>query len=436
MLSKASLSSLVLLLSATLTRSMPLELDSLDALEHELDVRTTLPSIDCSGKRTGIHFTDNSACQIPVIGQDPMAHCPQSGILVDPSMTHISADYPTYPTIQKAIDSIQSDRRKYTIVVMAGTYNETLNITRVAPLTILGQTYDPLDQKKNLVKVIGGTANYAGRYTDNAFSASLTVAPNLNASLTGAGPTGFNVSADTPFGNTDFRVYNIDFSNQEFEQANGPALAISISRANAGLYFCGFYSYQDTVYIGKLGNAYFYKNEIAGQTDFLYGFGTAYISNSKLLMRSCGGGVTAWKGTNTTFANKYGVYISSSDLVASNATIAAKMVGKCALGRPWNALHRSVFMDCYMDASIKPQGYIPWSSQPVPETLMGEYGTYGQGWNPSGRMLTQLSNGVPLVMTTELDDNTVKPYRKPEDVFITPDGKSNIGWIDTQFYAW
>jgi hypothetical protein len=25
------------------------------------------------------------------------------------------------------------------------------------------------------------------------------------------------------------------------------------------------------VYVGKLGNAYFYRNEIAGQTDFFYG---------------------------------------------------------------------------------------------------------------------------------------------------------------------
>lgn len=61
----------------------------------------------------------------------------------------------------------------------------------------------------------------------------------------------------------------------------------------------------EQVYIGKLGNAYFYKNEIAGQTDFLYGFGTAWIQSSLLTLRNCGGGITAWKGTNTTFVNKY-----------------------------------------------------------------------------------------------------------------------------------
>ncbi|KAF3124349.1 hypothetical protein TWF225_004029 [Orbilia oligospora] len=423
MLSKAYLSSLCLLLAVPFSRTLPVELET----------RTTLPA-GCYGKRTGIHFTTYSACQIP--SNDPMAHCPQSAVLVDPSMTHISNDYPTYPTIQQAIDSIPNNNRRYTILVMAGTYHEQLNVTRAAPLSIIGQTYDPLDHSKNLVTVIGGTANYNSRYTDNAFTSTLTVAPNLNASLTGSGPTGFAVPEGTPFGNIDFRVYNINFRNTEFDISNGPALAISVSRANAGLYYCGFYSYQDTVYIGKLGNAYFFQNEIAGQTDFLYGFGTAYISNSKLLMRSCGGGVTAWKGTNTTFENKYGVYIASSDLVAANSTIAATMKGKCALGRPWNNLHRSIFMDTYMDASIRPVGYITWSSIPIPPALLGEYGTYGPGWDPVGRNTTQNQAGVPTVMTTQLTDAQVKKFRKPEDVFITEQGKKNIDWIDEQFYAW
>jgi pectinesterase len=73
------------------------------------------------------------------------------------------------------------------------------------------------------------------------------VAPNLNASLTGSGNTGFPVPPDTPFGNIDFRVYNIDFRNVYAELGVGPSLAVSVSRANAGFYFSGFYSYQDTV---------------------------------------------------------------------------------------------------------------------------------------------------------------------------------------------
>lgn len=88
---------------------------------------------------------------------------------------------------------------------------------------------------------------------------------------------------------------------------------------------------------------------MAGQTDFLYGFGTLFIENSSLLLRNCGGGITAWKGTNTTFTNKYGVYISDSQLLAANSSIAPVIKDKCSLGRPWNALHRSLYINTYFD---------------------------------------------------------------------------------------
>jgi hypothetical protein len=48
---------------------------------------------------------------------------------------------------------------------------------------------------------------------DNAYTSTLTVAPNLNASLTGSGPTGFAVPPGTPFGCVDFRTYNLNFIN-------------------------------------------------------------------------------------------------------------------------------------------------------------------------------------------------------------------------------
>ncbi len=90
--------------------------------------------------------------------------------------------------------------------------------------------------------------------------------------------------------------------------------------------------------MGKLGNAYFYENEIAGQTDFMYGFGTAWVQSSRLSMRSCGGGITAWKGTNTSFVNKYGIYIHDSNVQKANSSLS--IAGKCALGRPWVSDHR------------------------------------------------------------------------------------------------
>jgi len=180
-------------------------------------------------------------CQAPTT--NTLDGCPSNTILV--SQTNYSNI--SFTTIQSAIESLPEDSSFWTILVEPGNYTEQLNITRVGPLTILGQTRNPSEQGKNLVTVYWAAANVNVSYPDNAYTSVLTVAPTLEASLTGSGPTGYPVPAGTPFGNIDFRAYNIDFRNVFSEASVGPSLAVSVSRANAGFYRCGFYSYQDTV---------------------------------------------------------------------------------------------------------------------------------------------------------------------------------------------
>ena len=244
--------------------------------------------------RTICTSTTIELCQYPT--NSVLQGCPNGTIVVGSNSTQSQ-----FSTIQSAIDSLPNNTMTYSILVLAGNYTEQLNITRQGPVRLLGQTRNSSDHTQNLVTIFWASAKgKRSNLIDNAFTSVLIVAPTLNASLTGASPTGFNVPPDTPFGNLDFRAYNIDFRNVFAQQAAGPSLAISISRANAGFYHCGIYSYQDTVYIGHLGNTYIYGGEIAGQTDFLYGFGTAWVERTKLLLRGCKGGIIAWKGTNTT----------------------------------------------------------------------------------------------------------------------------------------
>lgn len=120
-----------------------------------------------------------------------------------------------FKTIQSAILSLPQDNTSQSILIYPGTYTEQVNITRPGPLTLLGVTSSPNSRTGNTVKVLWraatGTAEAGTR--DNAFTATLTVAPNLDAALTGSGPTGYQIPPNTPFGNVDFRAYNIDFSN-------------------------------------------------------------------------------------------------------------------------------------------------------------------------------------------------------------------------------
>lgn len=83
-------------------------------------------------------------------------------------------------------------------------------------------------------------------------------------------------------------------------------------------------------------------------------------------------------------------------------------------------------MESYFDASIKPEGYIPWgTTDPRTNnyTFMAVYNDRGPGWTP-----TQMAaSGVTYV----LNETAVEPYRNPVDVFQTEGGKNGfISWID------
>ncbi len=178
-------------------------------------------------------------CQYPT--PDPLEGCATGTILVSRTIPG------AFSTIQSAIDSLQNGSSHATILVSGGNYTEQLNITRKAPLTLVGQTACATTQNQNLVTVYWSAANVNASYSDNAFTSVLTVAPNLNASLTGSGPWGFSVPSDTPLGCDDFKVYNIDFRNIFSEYSVGPSLALSTGRSNTSFYQAGFYSLQDTV---------------------------------------------------------------------------------------------------------------------------------------------------------------------------------------------
>ncbi|KAF2153825.1 carbohydrate esterase family 8 protein [Myriangium duriaei CBS 260.36] len=358
-----------------------------------------------------------ASCQAPTA--KPLDGCPDGTLLVGPSSQ--------FRTVQSAILSLPNNTHPYTILIQPGNYTEQVNITRPGPVTLLGVTSQPNSATNNLVKIIWHNATgtpSTGTY-DNLFTSVLTVAPSQNASATGSGPSGTPVTPGTPFGNTDFRAYNIDLINAYLPYSAGPSLALSVSYANAGLYYCGIYSYQDTIYIGKLGSSYISNSIVGGQTDFLYGFGTLWIQSSTLQLRGCGGGITAWKGTNTTFVNHYGAYIHDSCVEKANSTL--NITKQCALGRPWNAGHRSIFANCDLDDSIRDSGYIQWSATDPrlgPNLTMAEYHDYGAGFNLTGRLAANI--------TKLLTPAQYAPYDTPAKVFEYPfTGKfGNTAWID------
>lgn len=186
---------------------------------------------------------------------NPLEGCPTGTIFVSQNDTRAH-----FTSIQSAIQSLPNNSVHYYILIGAGNYVEQLNVTRSAPLYLLGQSNLPSQGKtyaadvdynrtaQNDVQIWWNDANIGNvLLSDNVYTGVLTIGPTLNATLTGSGTTGFPVPEGTPFGTRDFRAYNIDFRNEFVPYSDGPALALGVSSANAGFYSCGFYSWQDTV---------------------------------------------------------------------------------------------------------------------------------------------------------------------------------------------
>lgn len=123
--------------------------------------------------------------------------------------------------------------------------------------------------------------------------------------------------------------------------------------------------------------------------------------------------------------NYQGVYIHDSTVQKANSSL--QITGICALGRPWNAGHRSIFANSYLDDSIIPSGYIPWGTTDPRQgsnTTMAEYNNYGPGWNATGRAQANI--------TVVMDNKKYAPYSSLEKVFQYPfSGEfGNTAWID------
>ncbi|KAG9126738.1 hypothetical protein FRC07_002145 [Ceratobasidium sp. 392] len=329
----------------------------------------------------------------------PLNGCPNGTVYVSPTDARAS-----YKSVQQAVEATGDTSGSAYILVGQGRYFGTVNVTRQGPLTLLGELTSA-SSTFNTVEIWNNIYVQPGQ--DNAVTPVLVVAPSFNASLIGSGPTG--APLQPLFGSVDFKAYNLNVSNLSGNYSLGPALATDISYANASFYGCNFKGWQDTWYTGRNGSTYVVGGAVYGQTDYLFGFGTAWFEKVTLANRACGGGITAWKGTNLTDApgNHYGVYVANSRIIRSpdaNATTITD--GKCFLGRPWNDLATTVYLNTSMDASVAAQGFTPWGgARPtiLNTTFYAEYNSTGPGFNASKRLPAE-----HILVSTETTDFTVE----------------------------
>ncbi|BAF23854.1 pectinesterase [Oryza sativa Japonica Group] len=271
-----------------------------------------------------------------------------------------------YTTVSAAVDAAPTESAsRYVIYVKKGVYKETVDIKKKKwNLMLVGDGMG--------VTVISGHRNYVDGYTTFR---SATVAVN------GKG----------------FMARDVTFENTAGPSKH-QAVALRCDSDLSVFYRCGFEGYQDTLYAHSLRQ--FYRDcRVSGTVDFVFGNAAAVFQNCTLAARlplpDQKNSVTAQgrlDGNMTTgFAFQFCNVTADDDLQRALAgggnQSSAAAVTQTYLGRPWKQYSRVVFMQSYIGAVVRPEGWLAWDGQFALDTLYyGEYMNTGPGAGVGGRV--------------------------------------------------
>ncbi|CAA7055867.1 unnamed protein product [Microthlaspi erraticum] len=254
----------------------------------------------------------------------------------------------THKTVGEALlaASLASSGGRTVIHLKAGTYNEIIRIpTKQKNVMLVG------DGKGKTV-IVGSRSNRGGYSTYN----TATVA---------AMGEGF-IARDITFVNS---------AGPKSEQA----VALRVGADKSVVYRCSVEGYQDSLYTHSK-RQFYRETDITGTVDFIFGNSAVVFQSCNIVARKPLPGqrnfVTA-QGRSHSEQNT-GISIQNCRITAQSMTF---------LGRPWKEYSRTVVMQSFLDGSIHPSGWSPWSGGFGLKTLFyGEFGNSGPGSSISGRV--------------------------------------------------
>lgn len=256
-----------------------------------------------------------------------------------------------FTKVQDAIDAVPHLRNNRTIIfIKKGTYKEKLSL----PSTKTNITFIGEDVKETILTY----DDYASK--KNSFGEDIGTS-----------------------GSSSFFIYGDGFEarNITFENSSGPvgqAVAVRVDGDKVKFENCRFLGYQDTLYPHGTKSRQYYKNcYIEGTVDFIFGWSTVVFDNCEIFCKS-GGYVTA---ASTEQGTEYG-FVFRNCRITSNAE-----ANSFYLGRPWRNYAKTVFINCYLDQHIKPEGWHNWGKPEAEQTAYyAEYNNSGPGYVPAKRV--------------------------------------------------
>ncbi|KAL4183929.1 hypothetical protein AMTRI_Chr11g100730 [Amborella trichopoda] len=275
--------------------------------------------------------------------------------------------------VQDAVDGAPDyGKGKYVIYIKEGVYGE---VVRVGV------------SKRNLVFVGDGIGKTVITGSMNAQQPGVST---YNTATVGINGDGF-MARDITFENTAGPN-----SHQAVALRSDSDLSIFLN--------CEFLGNQDTLYAHSMRQ--FYKScRIEGNVDFIFGNSATFFQDCIILVRPRqlkpeSGETNAVTAQGRTDPAQITGFVFENCLVNGTQEYMGyyykkPKAHKTYLGRPWKQYSRTIFVRCYMDVLITPEGWLPWSGDFALSTLYyGEYGNSGPGANLSGRV--PWSSQIPL----------------------------------------
>ncbi|HET7115510.1 MAG TPA: pectinesterase family protein [Hanamia sp.] len=255
-----------------------------------------------------------------------------------------------YKTVQEAINAVTNYNNIPTVIfIRNGIYKEKLR----------------LDTSKINVYMVGESVSNTILTYDDFASKKDSSGNNIGTS-----------------GSASFFIYGSGFhaENITFQNSAGPvgqAVAVRVTGDRAVFRNCRFLGFHDTLYTHGIGREYYYECYIEGTVDFIFGAATAIFDHCTIFGKAGGFYTTA----STPKTRKFGYVFLHCKITGSAPP------GSFYLGRPWRPFAKTVFIECEMDKTVKPEGWYNWDNPENEKTAFyAEYKSYGPGANPSSRV--------------------------------------------------
>jgi len=260
-----------------------------------------------------------------------------------------------YTTVQAAFEAVPDNYTgTYTIFVKNGIYKEK----------------DSLASTKENVVLEG----------ENRDSTIITF--DSYANITGGTSTSQSVAIDA----SDFTAINITFQNTYKNDGSAPnqqAVALRVNGDRQAYYNCKLLGYQDTYYTwGGAGAGRIYMKDcyIEGSVDFIFGRDIVVFDSCTIHENRNNGTLTA---ASTDATSKFGYVFLNSTITVDSIGFDGNAITTFYLGRPWQSLPQTVFLNCYEPATLNPAGWLAWN---VANPFYAEYNCSGPGYTPSQRV--------------------------------------------------